>query len=166
MLVWVGLLAIGASGLIAATMNAALGAEFVAGDLPGVTYTADRCADLAEYAPSATSCEQAAAIHHTDEVVTSRIAAGVLGLIALAFWWVVRLRVSKDDLPHGLVSAMGLSIFGIVGLGLAAVALNALALGGNGAGGPLSGAIVSLVVALVFGARLVRDLGRWNTTAR
>ena len=37
MLAWVGLLAIGASGVIAAAMSATLGKGFVAGDMPGDT---------------------------------------------------------------------------------------------------------------------------------
>ena len=162
LLIWVGLLAIGASGVIAAAMNATLGADFVAGDLPGNMYTPDRCADLMEYAPAAASCEEAAAIHHTDEVVTSRIAAGVLGVIALAMWWLVRRRVTSDALPPGVVSGAGAAMFGIVGLALGALALNALDLGGHGAGSLLSGGIVSLVEALVFAGRLVRELRSWS----
>ena len=46
----VGLVAIGVSAILALAMGAAWGAPFVAGDLPGVTYTAERCQDLMEYA--------------------------------------------------------------------------------------------------------------------
>ena len=150
MIAWVGLLAIGASGVIAAAMNATLGPEFVAGDLPGNTYTSDRCADLMEYAPTAATCEEAAAIHHADEVVTSRIAAGILGLILFGVWLLVRRRATNEALPPGAVSSAGAAMFGVVGLALAGLALNYLALGGTGAGAPVSGAIVSLIVALYF----------------
>ena len=163
MLAWVGLLAVGASGAFGAVMNATLGPAFVAGDLPGNTYTPDRCSDLMEYAPTAATCEEAAAIHHTDELVTSRIAAGTLGLVALAVWLVMRRRVTTDALPPGVVSAAGTAMFGIVGLALTGLALNALVLGGNGAGCFLSGAIVSVVVALIFASRLVRELRSWST---
>jgi hypothetical protein len=162
MLAWVGLLAIGASGLIAAAMNATLGPGFVAGDLPGNAYTPDRCADLMEYAPTAATCAEAAAIHHADEVVTLRIAAGMLGLIAFGVWWLVRRRTTNETLPPGVVSAAGAATFGVVGIALAGLALNALALGGNGGGSFLSGAVVALVVALSFAGRLVRELRSWS----
>ena len=56
MLACVGLLAVGGSGAIAAVVNATLGPDFVSGDLPGNTYTPDRCSDLMEYAPAASTC--------------------------------------------------------------------------------------------------------------
>ena len=57
----VGLVAIGASGALAELLGRLFGPAFVAGDLPGVTYTAQRCAEFLEYFPDAGSCQQAAA---------------------------------------------------------------------------------------------------------
>ena len=51
LLLAVGLLAIGASGLLSVAFRATLGDRFVAADLPGVTYTAARCRDFEEYHP-------------------------------------------------------------------------------------------------------------------
>ena len=62
----VGMIAIGASGLIAWAMGGIFGRTFVSGDLPGVTYTPARCADLFEYAPGAHTCAEAATFHHFD----------------------------------------------------------------------------------------------------
>src|SRR5205085_1471638 len=92
LLLAVGLLAIGASGLLSMGLRAAWGSEFVAGDPPGVTYTAPRCADYERFHPEAGTCAEAAAAHHADEVETYRVAAGVLGLLVLGGWWFARRR--------------------------------------------------------------------------
>jgi hypothetical protein len=86
----IGLCAAGLSGLVAELFGDLVSPQFVAADGPGVTYTAQRCAQYAEYAPSGLSCADAAAYHHWGEVVTSRVALGVLGLLALAALAVAR----------------------------------------------------------------------------
>ena len=161
LMAWVGFVSIGVSGAVAAGMEAAFGAGFVAGDLPGVTYTPDRCADLKEYAPSATTCEEAAALHHADETVTYRIAAGVLGLILLGIWALLhrQRRRASDRLPPGLLAAAGSALFGVVGVALLAQGMELLAVGpSSGEGADLSAGIVSLVVAAAFGVSLMRTL--------
>ena len=160
LLAWVGFVSIGVSGVAAAGMQAAFGAGFLAGDIPGVTYTPDRCADLKEYAPSSSTCAEAAALHHSDETVTYRLAAGVLGLLLLGVWLVARRRAAGDDpLPAGLIEAAGSALFGVVGLALLGQGLELLALGpGTGEGAELSAGIVSLVVAALFGVALYRSL--------
>jgi hypothetical protein len=160
-LTWVGFVSVGVSGIVAAAMQAAFGAGFLAGDLPGVTYTSDRCADLQEYAPSGASCEEAAALHHSDETVTYRLAAGVLGLLLLGVWLVARRRNvgPGEGLPTGMVQAAGSVLFGVVGLALVAQGLELLAIGPSaGEGADLSAGIVSLLVAALFGVGLYRSL--------
>src|SRR3954471_21517414 len=76
-----GLIAIGLSGLIVLAFGASFGRQFVAGDAPGVTYTAARCSDYFALEPSAKDCTDAAVRHHYGEIVDSRLFAGVLGLI-------------------------------------------------------------------------------------
>ena len=88
----VALIAIGASGAIAELFGRLFGASFVAGDLPGVTYTPERCADFLEYFPRAGTCARAAALHHWGEVVEYRVAAGMLGLFVLAGYVLWRRR--------------------------------------------------------------------------
>jgi len=162
LLVWIGLGSISASGFIAGGMAALLGPAFVAGDLPGSTYTAERCADLQEYAPSATTCAEAAAIHHADEVVTYRIAAGVLALPVLGAWWLARSRWRGARVPPTLTSAAGLAAFGVVGLALTALALNAGAQGmDTGVGAYLSAAVVAIPLAALFARRLYLGLARY-----
>jgi hypothetical protein len=164
-LTWVGLLAIAASGIVAGLMDSVLGADFVAGDFPGVTYTPARCADLEEYAPAGTSCNEAAALHHADETVSYRLAAGLPGALLVVVWLVGRRRLTGGTgerdagLPLGFVATAGAAMFGIVGLALLALGLNLLVLGpGTGAGADLSAAIVSLSVAGVFATKLYRTL--------
>ena len=163
-LAWVGFVSIGASGVVAAGIQAAFGARFLAGDLPDVTYTPDRCADLKEYAPSGATCEEAAALHHADETVTYRLAAGVLGLLLLGAWLVARRRGALGDaLPAGLVEAAGTALFSVVGLALLAQGLELLTLGpGTGEGANLSAGLVSLAVALLFAVALYRSLAQFE----
>jgi hypothetical protein len=85
----VGLVAIGASGLVAELLGRLFGAGFVAGDLPGVTYTRQRCAQYLEYFPNAGGCEQAATLHHWGEVVEYRVAVGVVGAFVLGAYHAV-----------------------------------------------------------------------------
>src|SRR5947207_2842912 len=68
----IGFIAIGTSGLLAELFGRVFGEDFVAGDGPGVTYTAERCADFLRYFPNAVSCNAAAAAHHYGEVVEYR----------------------------------------------------------------------------------------------
>src|SRR5262249_15595651 len=119
----IGLLAIGVSGLVAMGMRATLGARFVAGDVAGVTYTHQRCADLAEYHPEAGTCTVAAALHHADEVETYRIAAGVLGLVGGAALALHahrgrarrRSAVQVAVLPEAFTATSGAVLFGAAG---------------------------------------------------
>jgi hypothetical protein len=157
----VGMLAIGASGLLAWAMGASFGKAFVAGDPPGVTYTTDRCADLAEYAPGAKTCEEAAVVHHFGETVTSRLAAGVLGLLAIGpFVWIRRrLRPRPDALPRGFEATIGTAVFGLAGGGLLLAGLGTLTEGAaHGAGALLSGAVLALGVAAAYALSLWRTL--------
>jgi hypothetical protein len=161
-LVVIGLVAIGASGAVAAGLGALFGRSFVAGDLPGVTYTRERCADFLEYEPGAPTCEQAAAAHHFGEVVTYRLAAGVLGvLLFLPYLWVRRRfrEIDQSGLPRGFEATVGVSIFGIAAAGLLASSLDGFFAGGSaGVGEYLSGAIVAAAVAAVYGLSLYRTL--------
>jgi hypothetical protein len=157
----VGMLAIGASGLLAWAMGATFGKAFVAGDPPGVTYTAERCADLAEYAPGAKSCEEAAVVHHFGETVDYRLAAGVLGLLAIGpFVWIRRrLRAGTHALPRGFEATIGTAVFGLAAGGLLLAGLGTLTEGAShGAGAYLSGGILALGVAIAYAVSFWRAL--------
>ena len=157
----VGLIAIGASGLLAGGMSAALGARFVAGDPPGMSYPADRCAEFLEYAPQARTCEEAATTHHDWEVIYERIAAGVLGLVVLGGYLLARRRgwTGTPHLPAAFTTTVGASVFGLAAAALLLISLNQTVVGQTaGVGADFSGGIVSAVVAAGFGISLLRGL--------
>ena len=149
----VGLLAIGASGVVSLGMRAAFGDHFLAADVQGVTYTATRCADFERFHPEVSTCDAAATAHHADEVVDYRIAAGVLGLAALGAWFALRRRLGAP--PRPFVATTGAAVFGLAAAGLAVQAVNQY---DGGAGQWLSAALVSVVVAGAFARTMVREL--------
>jgi hypothetical protein len=158
----IGLVAVGVSGGVAAGLGAVAGRAFVAGDAPGVTYTASRCAEFHEYAPHARTCEAGAAAHHFREVVMYRLGAGVLGLALFGVLVLARRRYAHllacDRLPLAFDDTVGATVFGLAGVGLLGLALDQVELGHDGAGFFLSGGIVAAVAAMFFAVRFVRRL--------
>ena len=157
------LVAIGLSGLVAEALGLAFGKAFVAGDPPGVTYTAERCAQLLGLEPGAATCADAATAHHFFEVVWYRVAAGLLGMLVLAGWAVWRPRAGRSLRARALGRPFSLT----VGATLAAAAAAGLLFLGSsgvitghydGTGNPLSGGVVSLLLVVVFCGALWREL--------
>lgn len=153
----IGLFAIGVSGLAAELLGRVFGSGFVAGDYNGITYTPQRCQDFISYFPGST-CEQAATIHHFGEVVEYRVGVGVLGLTVLFGYWLWRRRANSVAPPDLLVGTVGVALFGIAAVALAFSSLTPLMAGGPGTGAPLSAAVISAVVAVLFLPRLTRAL--------
>lgn len=161
----VGFAAVGASGAVAGVMGVVFGKSFVAGDMPGVTYTPSRCADFRRFHPDAPTCQAAATAHHFDEVVQYRLAAGVLGGLVLGGYLVVRRRwrwaLRDVVLPEGFVATIGSAVFGVAGVLLVVQGLGEVAMIGRSSGGGqfLSGGMVALAVAGGFAVALLRTLG-------
>ncbi len=155
-----GLVTVGISGLVCEVFGRLFGADFVAGDAPGVTYTAQRCADYFEYAPNAATCADAAAFHHWGEVVDSRVSAGVLGVLALLVLWLVR-RSSQLGRPawtppRATVAVPLIAIFALIGAAFTGVSLMQLAFHDHDkAGANLSDGLVSLLAAVLVAVWLV-----------
>jgi hypothetical protein len=164
----IGLLAIGFSGLLAWGAGAAFGKPFVSGDAPGVTYSAQRCAEFHEYAPAEPTCAKAAVAHHFGEVVGYRVDAGILGLIVLAVWlglvrpWRRRARAATtyDVLPTGFAATVGAALFGAAAVIMLPGGLVELVVGGrdDGAGALLSAGVVSTLAFAGFALSLWRSL--------
>ena len=161
----VALVAIGASGLLAELLGRLFGPAFVASDLPGMTYTPERCAEFLEYFPDAGGCEQAAALHHWGEVVEYRVAVGVLGLLVLGAYLLWRRGRRGEQpryrgvLPDGYAATVATSLYGVAAAVLALQSLDALLVAnGSGAGQWLSAAVVALAMAVFYGVSLYRTV--------
>jgi hypothetical protein len=160
----VGLIAVGASGLLAGLMNAVLGRSFVGGAPGAVRYPAADCQRWLSLWPHAHSCAQALMLENSSDAVTLRLAAGVLGVAALATYYLARRR-SRDLLPDSFTPTVAMTLFGAAALGLAAISVDGTALGlrsgpgtAAGAGFYASGAIVALVMALRYARQLHRSI--------
>lgn len=161
-----GLVAVGVSGLVAQLLGQAYGALFVAGDAPGVTYTAARCAEYFEYAPGARSCAAAAAAHHWGEVVSGRVEIGVLGLLALLALWLgrrlTRLGTPAWTPPRLTVVLPLTAVFALAGVaatgyaGLQAATANRGMLGANLATGLAALAAAAVLAAVMLAAGTAR----------
>ena len=92
----VGLIAIGMSGGVCQVVGWQMGDHALAADSESTYLSAARCADLAEYYPAKT-CAAAEMAHHADEIVRNRVAAGVLGVLALAGYLLLRRKLRLDD---------------------------------------------------------------------
>ncbi len=157
----VGAVAVGLSGVVAAIFGTVFGASFVSGDAVGVTYTPERCADYFEYVPTASSCAQAAAIHHLGEIEQYRMALGVLGLVGIAVYFGARrwfgVRGPQWTPAWSSVAAVLLALFGLAAVGLGGMGVMEMVFGQtDGVGANLSAGIIAGIVALSVAAWSVR----------
>jgi hypothetical protein len=158
------LVAIGLSGVVAELVGRTAGEGFVSGDGPGVIYTADRCADFLEYFPNL-SCADAATMHHFGEVVEYRVAAGVLGLLALLTLAVLRritpLGAPAWTPPSGMVALVLAASFGVATALLGGTGVLALVGGSRqGVGADLSAGFVAGLACVVATAWALRVRSR------
>lgn len=161
LLAWVGLVAIGASGLAAKVMNATLGPRFVGAAPGGTTFPGAACRYWLANIPSAHGCAQAAMLETSADAVTLRLLGGLAGIVLLLGYYLVRRRWPGAVLPDGFVPTVAVSLFGLAGLGLAWLAANHGVVGvAAGPGFYLSGAITSLAAAAAFVPSLRRTLLR------
>jgi hypothetical protein len=136
-----GLLAVGISGLVALVMNLWFGDSFVG----GFSLAPFRGGPVNETA---------------DDAVVLRLLAGLVGLLVLLGYLVLRRHTSAPPvLPAGVVDALGAAAFaaGTAVLAIAA-ADQAVQNGTNGVGFPLSGALVALPATVYFCIRSTRAL--------
>jgi hypothetical protein len=140
-----GLVAVGASGLVALVMNVLAGRAFVGGRT--VFWGAGADPSVREVA---------------DDAVVLRAIAGLVGLFLLLGYLTWRRHVHRPTLlSPGLVDALGAAAFaaGAAGLTIAA-ADQAAQTGTPGVGFPLSGALVALPASIYFCIRATRAVLR------
>ncbi len=155
----VGLVAVGASGVVAAVMNRLLGREFVGGAPAVARFPASACQHFLAVQPTAHTCAQAAMLESSADAVSLRLLAGVVGLVLLGGYYLVRRVRFRSALPDGFVPVVAVSVFGVAGLGLSYLSANNAVIGiRSGPGSYLSGAIVALGVAGAYLLPLRRTL--------
>lgn len=156
-----GLVAVGASGLVAAVMNTVLGRQFVGGIATAARLRAADCQHWLAVQPTAHTCVQAATLENSADAVSLRLLAGVAGLILLAGYHLARRGRLHSSLPDGFVPVVAASVFGITGIGLAWVSAQDSTIGLiPGPGFYLSGAIVCLAATMACVPPLRRTLLR------
>lgn len=156
-------LAMGVSGLITAIMGYVAGSTFIVNISHHTYLSPSDCARWLSQNHSTHSCYQAALQDWSFEVVANRVVLGVLGLVAL----LVCLRLGRRwsarqltfNLPRSSVDAVAFVTFVGVGVWLAGMGIESLIVSaGQGAGQGLGTAPAMLVLAGVFGRRLIADL--------
>ncbi|NMH96534.1 HAAS signaling domain-containing protein [Pseudonocardia acidicola] len=163
-----GLLAVGLSGALAALLNAVAGPGFV-GALPR-SYPAATCHYYLAVHPGSGSCAQAAMWETSQDAVSLRALAGVLGLLLLAAAWLWRRALSGDPalaaLRDGTVGAIAGLVFTAAAAFLIGTCVDlAVQHGSGGVGYYLTGAIVAIPAALLAGIwsyRRLRLLRPWR----
>ncbi|MGI5229076.1 permease prefix domain 1-containing protein [Actinoallomurus sp. CA-142502] len=153
-----GLVAIGVSGVLAQVLGWLFGPAFVAGDLPWVRYTPQRCAELGHPAPG---CLDAVVRDHFGEVVGGRVAAGVLGLLVLGGYALVRRRLGAARVTPmpGVLPVAGTALYGVATAVLLIDGMNLATAGGAhaGSGQCWSAGVVALVMFLAYARTLYRE---------
>lgn len=156
----IGLLAVGASGLLALGMNAILGRSFVGGI--ATRASAATCRHVLAVQPSAHSCARALTLENADDAVSLRILAGLIGMLLLAAglgWRHYRGRAAAMLVPPLASSAVGAAVFGSAAAVLIGESVSLASAGGrSGVGYYLSGGLAALAVAVGYGAGLLREL--------
>jgi len=92
----VGLIAIGVSGAVCQVVGWRMGDSALAADQESAYLSYDRCYYLRDLYPGKT-CAAAELAHHADEIVEVRVLAGVVGLLALGGYVLLRRRLRLDS---------------------------------------------------------------------
>jgi len=159
-----GALAVGVSGAVAAMLRALGGNRFLVDSPPGQSFDLAHCATWLALSPHAHSCREAALSDWANEAVFYRLAVGVIGLMALAAFVLMRRRWRWGLMPVTVLDAVAAAAFGLASAAVLISGLNA-AVGahGHGVGQWLSAALIALPAGAVAGVRLLRDLAERRT---
>lgn len=150
----VGLVAIGLSGLVARLMTGLWGLRFMFADPPGTRYSAGECRYWLFLHPHAGSCTSAYLAESLADGVHTRYAAGLIGLALLSIVAITRRRrgIRSFGRPTALTAFTAASLFAAAAIALIGLGADDLRVsGGNGAGQWLSGAVVAIPLAVLYG---------------
>jgi hypothetical protein len=132
---------------------------------PGQALAAADCSRWLALDPSAGSCQDAAVSDWIGEVIGSRLAVGLLGVLALALF--ALFRRARGDRPGGILlptvvnHTIAVAAFGAAGVVTLVLSASwAVQAQGHGWGQWASAAPLALAAAAFFGVRLVGDLRR------
>lgn len=157
----VALVAVGLSGAIARALAATRGGSFVTAPFPPGSYTRADCARWLAGDSGTHSCLTAMIADHVGDIVLQSYAGGIVGLLTLAAYRVMRHRwddrATLTALPVGSAEAAGCILALLVAIGTLAAGVNTeMVQGGQGAGRQFSLAIAALGAATFFAVRLYR----------
>lgn len=159
----VGALAVGLSGLVAGVIGLVGGTRALVDVPAGRVLSGADCTRWLAADPGARSCRDAALSDWAAETVAYRLALGIVGVLVLAAYLLLRHRLGRRDkwaaLPPTVSDTIAMTVFGVAGCWTLALGLEAaVRSSGHGSGQWLSAAPVALAAAAVFAWRLVRRL--------
>ncbi len=158
-----GFVAIGAAGLLGRLLQALKGNLFMTTPFPPGTYTPADCTRWLAGDPGTKSCVTAMLADHAFDYLLLATACGLLGLLGLAAYAVLRHhwsdRATTTALPPGTAEGLGAILAGIAAVACLGRALDLETVQrGVGVGEPLSLGIAAAVAAVAFGIALWRCL--------
>ncbi|HEY8729291.1 MAG TPA: hypothetical protein VIL94_06885 [Acidothermaceae bacterium] len=159
----IGAITVGLSGVLAAVFQQTAGSRALVDVRPGQVLSGSDCARWLATDPTAHDCRAAAIYDWVGEVITYRISLGLLGVAALAVFFLLRRRWTRlrrwSMLPPLVSDTIATTAFATAGIWTLGTGIDTLAVGpGTGYGQWFSAAPVALAAAMFFGIRLVRDL--------
>jgi hypothetical protein len=158
-----GFVAIGGAGLVGRLLQALKGNLFMTAPFPPGAYTQADCARWLAGDPGTRSCVPAMLADHAFDYLLQAAACGLLGLLGLAAYVVLRQRwndrATMTILPPGTAEGLGAILAGIAAVACLGQAADLETVQrGVGVGEPLSLGIAATVAAAAFALALWRCL--------
>jgi hypothetical protein len=154
-----GLLAVGGSALVGWALDTVRGDRFMQAPFPPGTYTRADCARWLANDPGTHSCVTAMLTDHVGDFLRNATACGLLGLLLLGTYLMLRRRwrdrATLTALPAATAPALGTALALLAAIALAGQVIDIETVQhGVGAGTPLSLAVAAVAAAAGFGISL------------
>ena len=156
-------IAVGAAAVIGYLLRAVWGARAIATPFPAGSYTAADCSRWMSYHPGARDCVTAMVADHADDFLLNATACGVLGLVLLTGYALLRRRWTSREVtaafPRGSEDVLGAALAGLTAVAFLGQGIDAeLVTYGNGAGQPFALAAAAAATTALFAVRAHRAL--------